>query len=89
MTGDNAVSTTIHQYTHVTEGAVEAARTGGGETTRCRRITSVAKLELRLHLTGPPKYARHMRMPMANSNSALDAIIMKHGLSRSQATRQL
>eukprot|EP00978_Attheya_sp_CCMP212_P011682 scaffold28949_cov51-Attheya_sp.AAC.3 len=95
MTADNGMPITRHQDTHVAElGAVEAGRTsssesGGGETTRHRRITSVAKLELRLHFMGPPTYARHMRMPMANSNTALDAIIMKHGLSHAQAIRQL
>eukprot|EP00978_Attheya_sp_CCMP212_P021552 scaffold63060_cov27-Attheya_sp.AAC.1 len=94
MTGDNGMSTTSHQDTPVAEGAVEAdgtnsSESGGGEITCRHRITSVAKLELRLHFMGPPTYARYMRMPMANSNSALDAIIMKHGLSRAQATRQL
>jgi surface protein len=84
------MSTTSDQDTHVAESAVAAGGTGRGETTRRRRrITSVAKQELRLHFMGPPTYARHLRMPMANSNTALDAIILKHGLSRSQATRQL
>jgi len=81
-----------------TQNSVPATDNGSGEATTenssggakgKRRITTQGKKELWLHFSGPPKYARNQRMPMANTNHALDAIISKHGLSRDQASRQL
>ncbi len=51
------------------------------------RITAEAKKDLHEHFKGPPRYARNKRMPMANCNHALDALIEKYGLSRAQASR--
>jgi hypothetical protein len=53
------------------------------------RITAEAKKDLHEHFKGPPRYARNKRMPMANCNHALDALIEKYALSRAQASRQL
>eukprot|EP00978_Attheya_sp_CCMP212_P046557 scaffold398935_cov45-Attheya_sp.AAC.1 len=84
--------------TQTPQNSVPATDNGSGEATPenssggaqgKRRITTQGKYELRLHFSGPPKYARNQRMPMANTDQALDAIISRHGLSRDQASRQL